>query len=279
MALAALLIGCAQLAPAGDVPANALAAPIAQAIDSAPLVLLGEQHDAPAHHALHAQVVRHLVAQGRLGGVVLEMADQGQDTRALPRTATAPAVQQALGWVEAAWPWDAYAPAVMAAVQAGVPVWGGNLPRAQMRDAMAQADLDATVPPAALQRLDAAMDSGHCGLLPASRWRAMTRIQIERDRRMAATLVQALSHARTAHGPQAVVVLITGATHADRSLGVPLHLQTLAPSQRVASLAWQADGAVTDAQARYDLTWVTAAPPAKDHCAGLRERAAPAATR
>jgi uncharacterized iron-regulated protein len=260
--------------------AAALPAAVAKVIasDAAPpssgpaWLLLGEQHDAAAHHALHAQTLQHLVTQGRLGAVVLEMAERGHDTRALPRSAPAPTVRQALAWDAAAWPWDAYAPAVMAAVQSGVPVWGGNLPRQHMRQAMANGALDASVPPTALTRLDAAMDAGHCGLLPPERWRSMARIQIARDREMAHTLLQALAHARATRGPQAVVVLITGATHADRSLGVPLHLQAMAPSESGLSLAWRAQGKQADPQARYDLTWLTPAPPERDPCAGLRER-------
>ncbi len=65
------------------------------------------------------------------------MAEEGSSTAHLDRTATEAQVQTALSWNDKGWPWSAYGPAVMAAVRAGVPVLGANLPRARMKDAMA----------------------------------------------------------------------------------------------------------------------------------------------
>ena len=47
---------------------------------------------------------------------------------------------------DADWPWADYGPVVMAAVRAGVPVAGANLPRAQTRTAMQDSTLDARLP-------------------------------------------------------------------------------------------------------------------------------------
>ena len=52
------------------------------------------------------------------------------------------AVQQALSWNDRAWPWANYGPAIMAAVRAGVPVEDANLPRARMKEAMGNLELD-----------------------------------------------------------------------------------------------------------------------------------------
>ena len=51
------------------------------------VLLLGEQHDAPTHPGLHANMVQGLVTQGQLAALVLEMADRGQDTRRVPQGA------------------------------------------------------------------------------------------------------------------------------------------------------------------------------------------------
>src|SRR3989344_106378 len=91
----------------------------------------------------------------------MEMAESGHSTQALPRDATDAQAQAALQWNDAAWPWKAYGPVVMAAVAAGVPVLGGNLPRAQMRAAMGEARWDQHLPaPALAQQHQALREHG-----------------------------------------------------------------------------------------------------------------------
>jgi uncharacterized iron-regulated protein len=236
--MAATLVGCASLPPAvrDALPADAL--------------LLGEQHDAPAHQRLHHDTVRALAARGQLAALALEMADQGTSTRGLPRDADEAAARQALGWNEQAWPWAPYGPSVMAAVRAGVPVLGANLPRSQMRAAMGDASLDQRLPPPALERQREAIRTGHCDLLPASQIAPMARIQIARDRAMAETVSQAVS----AREPGRSVVLIAGSAHVDPALGVPHHLAQQAAAMRVQAVTWPP------------------APPARDYCADLRRQ-------
>ena len=113
-------------------------------------LLLGEQHDAPEHQRWEADSVRWLAERGRLAALVIEMAEAGTGTNGLPPGANAAQVYAALRWNEAAWPWERYGPVVMAAVAAGVPVRGGNLPMSRMRAAMQDEALDGHLPPAAL---------------------------------------------------------------------------------------------------------------------------------
>lgn len=208
-------------------------------------ILLGEQHDAPAHQRLHREVIRLLAERGQLAAVAVEMAERGASTADLKRSADEDLVQSTLRWNEAAWPWRAYGPAVMAAVRAGVPVMGANLPRAAMRDAMANAFLDGQLPGPALKAQQQAIRNGHCQLLPESQIQPMTRIQIARDQAMAATLVQA-------RVPGKAVVLLAGAGHVDASLGVPQHLPKDFESR-------------SEALAGSDA-------PVKDHCEELRKQ-------
>lgn len=223
-----LLVGCA--APlAGSTP---------------DVLLLGEQHDAPEHQQLHRQAIQDLALSGRLAAVALEMAEQGASTAGLPPDAPESAVRAALRWDENAWPWQAYGPAVMAAIAAGVPVVGANLPRPSLRAIMADAALDNLLPGPALKAQQQAIRVGHCGLLPESQIGPMTRVQIARDRAMAQTLAQAAVAGKTA-------VLLAGAAHADPALGVPQHLP---PSLRVTSRSH------------------TPQPPKKDYCDDLRRR-------
>ncbi len=220
--------------------------------EEAPALLLGEQHDAPLHQQEHARAVGDLAARGRLAGLALEMAEQGAGTTNLPPSATEAAVRTALRWDEAGWPWAPYAPAVMAAVRAGVPVAGANLPRAKMRAAMADASLDGLLPAEALARQREAMRDGHCGLLPESQLGPMARIQVARDRAMAQTVAALAQQA----APGQRVVLLAGAAHVDAGLGVPRHLPATLGFQ---TQAWPAQ------------------PPKRDYCEDLRRSMAPAA--
>jgi uncharacterized iron-regulated protein len=180
-------------------------------------VLLGEQHDAADHARLQREWVESLIARRQLAGLAIEMAEQGTGTTALPADADESAVRAALRWNEQAWPWHRYRDAVMAAVRAGVPVLGANLPRARMSAAMADLQLDGALPGPAFRAQQDAIRVGHCELLPPAQIAPMTRVQIARDRAMAETVGQAAMPGRT-------VVLIAGAGHVDEALGVPRHL-------------------------------------------------------
>lgn len=253
----ALLLGCAAPArlPAGWPESLRPLLP-------ADVILLGEQHDAPAHQAMQAAAVQWLVAQGRLSALVLEMAEAGHSTQALPPSADESTVRAALGWDEQWWPWEHYAGAVMAAVRAGVPVFGGNLPRASMASAMSNTALDQLLPAAALADQRSAVREGHCDLLPEAQLPGMVRIQMARDQSMARTLAAA---------PRAAgqtVLLIAGGGHVLRSRGVPVYL----PKNLEVKVALaQAGQAKTAIESEADLTPVTAELPPQDACAPLRK--------
>lgn len=208
LAVASLLIaGCAAIS---TVPETA-------GIDA---VLIGEQHDAESHPRLHEQWVRTLASRGQLAALTIEMAEKGTTTAGLPRTATDEEVRAALKWNRGTnWRWERYGPAIMAAVRAGVPVLGGNLPREQLRDVMRDETLDVLLPGPALQAHQAAIRRGHCDMLPENQIMPMTRVQIARDIAMAQTLSASAAPGKTA-------LLLAGSAHVLPSLGVPQHLPT-----------------------------------------------------
>jgi uncharacterized iron-regulated protein len=185
--------------------------------DEVAVLLLGEQHDAPTHQKLHADVLQSLASRERLAAVVIEMAEQGRSTAGLLPDAAEDQVKEALRWPARGWQWSDYGPAVMVAVRAGVPVLGGNLPRERMRTAMDDAALEALLPAESLRAQRDAIRVGHCDLLPETQLGPMTRVQIARDRAMAETLVKAVTPGKT-------VVLLAGSGHVDPQLGVPRHL-------------------------------------------------------
>lgn len=210
----------------------------------ADVILIGEQHDAPEHQQTHRQVIEALAGRGVLAAVALEMAEQGHTTAGVARDASEAQVKAALAWEEAGWPWAAYGPAVMAAVRAGVPVLGANLPRSQMRAAMADTLLDAGVPADVLQAQREAVKSGHCDLLPDTQVGPMVRIQLARDQTMAKVLAQAVAPGKT-------VLLLAGGRHVDELLGVPRYLP---------------------AGVRARSEHLPEQPPKKDYCEELREQ-------
>jgi uncharacterized iron-regulated protein len=228
-------------------------------------VLYGEQHDQIDHQRQAAGQVRALANKGRLGAVVIEMAERGRSTAGVPATASAQQARDALAWNDKAWPWAQYGDIVMAAVAAGVPVHGGNLPRAEMPAAMQDATLDAAVSAAVRDKLARAVADGHCGLLPEAQTPVMVRIQIARDRAMANTLRDAAAGART--GQQ--VLLFGGAQHAARDRGVPRHL--LAAGVAASNLRSIAFGDAPQ-DLEFDARLPAAVTPQPDHCEQFKQQ-------
>ena len=258
VALAVSLAACA-FTPLVPPYSDASRARRLQELLPADIILLGEQHDAADHQQVHRIVVEALAAKNSLAALALEMASQGQSTVALARNASEDAVRQALQWNNAGWPWSAYGPAVMAAVRAGVPVIGANLPPARLRQAMARTELDAVLAAPALKAQQQNIRTGHCDLLPESQIAPMTRVQIARDLAMADTLAKAVQAGKT-------VVLLAGGGHVDRSLGVPLHL---APGLKVKAVLIRPEiqTDLSESVSNFDAIWPAQAAPVVDYCA------------
>ena len=256
---ATVIAGCSLFPPGADAPVSRRVSALLP-VDA---LVLGEQHDAPEHHVIERETVEALVARGQLAALALEMAEEGRSTAHVATTASEAQVQAALDWNDKAWPWTSYGPAVMAAVRAGVPVVGANLPRARMKDAMADVSLDVQLNGEAYTAQQDAVREGHCKLLPESQIIPMTRIQVGRDRAMAQTIVKARQPGKT-------VLLIAGAGHAVRTLGVPQHLPD---DVKVASVRLLASSTNEVAAGEYDKTWQTPQLPEKDYCAELRQPA------
>lgn len=237
-----------------------------RALLPADIVLLGEQHDAAEHHGLEHGVVQALVRRNALAALVVEMAERGRDTTGLPTSASAAQVRRALAWNDAGWPWSAYGPAIMAAVRAGVPVLGGNLPHARMRPAMQETELDRLLSAAALAVQHERIREGHCNTLPEARIAPMARIQVARDRSLAGVALQRRRPGRT-------VLVIAGNGHVERGLGVPVHLPG---SVRVAVISMRAGAPSGDhaSSPAVDLLWQTPATPPHDYCGRLRAQPA-----
>jgi uncharacterized iron-regulated protein len=152
----------------------------------------------------------------------------------------------------------------MLAVRAGVPVLGANLPREQMRAAMDKRELDLLLKGPALKAQQQRIRIGHCEQLPENQITPMTRIQIARDISMAQTVAGASVRGKT-------VLLLAGASHVDRVLGVPQHLR---PELKAIAIGMVADPAqeASEMPARFDALWPALPAPEVDHCADFKLR-------
>ena len=247
-------------APAPTAEHNAL-----DGLTPADVWLLGEQHDAPAHQARQREVLNSLQTSGKLAALVIEMAERGGSTQGLPPDAGEPEVQEALRWPTsqaAGWDWAVYGPLVMQAVRAGVPVLGGNLPRAELRAAMQDSSLDHRLAPAAWREQQTQIREGHCQLLPETQVVPMTRVQVARDLAMANAI-------EAAQEPGKTVLLVAGNQHVRRDLGVPQFLRAGLRSTVVLMASEHPEDAAKES-ATADRVWRTEPLPKRDHCAEFK---------
>jgi len=239
-------------------------AQLVRQLAAVPRVLVGEKHDNPDHHALQLWLMRALQAQRTQGSLLLEMLQPEQQARvdAVEGQAQLPNdLPKALGWQEG-WDWQLYGPIVREALSSHIPLLAANLTLGEMRQAYRQptalqgAQSNAPMVKAALLEQ---VRAGHCNLLPESQLPAMLAVQQQRDRRIAERLLAAPEPA----------LLFTGAYHARKDLGVPLHLADLGAEGQSKVLLLAEVGEQVEA-GMADYVWYTAAMPAQDYCAQLR---------
>jgi len=258
-----IALALAGAAVAGEITAADLAS------QSAEVVILGEIHDNPVHHANQAEAVRHLAPKA----LVFEMLTPEQAAKVTPDLrADAGALGAALGWEASGWPdFGMYHPIFMAAPEAriyGAAVPDADLPRAMTDGAAAVFGDEAgrfglTEPLAAddLAARVAEQDEAHCKAMPAAMLPGMVEVQRLRDAAFARTALRALADTG---GPVAV---ITGSGHARTDTGIPAALRKAAPGVTVVSLGQveRGDGVPTDGLP-YDVWIVTEAAERPDPC-------------
>jgi uncharacterized iron-regulated protein len=229
-------------------------------------LIIGEQHDNADHHAAQLWLLRSIGEQRPQGSLLLEMLTPDQQPRVdQVRLATTPPADLpgALGW-EDGWDWNLYGPIVRFALTQPYPMLAANLTSAEIRTfyrdppvlkgARSNAESVKTV------LLEQISDS-HCGLLPESQMPAMLAVQQQRDRRMAERLLAAPTPS----------LLLAGAWHARKDVGVPLHVVDLRATVAPTVLMLAEQGAeVTAAMA--DYVWYTPATPKQDYCEQMRKQ-------
>lgn len=230
-------------------------------------LLVGEQHDNPDHHALQLWLSRELSKRRAQGSVLMEMLNRDQQAKVDQAQAAVHEGQvmadpfDALAW-QPGWDWSLYGPLVLHQLRQPYPLLAANLDRAEIMQIYRQRPLlqgERSSAAGVQERLLSDIRASHCGLLPDSQLPAMLAVQQQRDRRMAETLLAA---------PQPSL-LLAGAFHVRKDLGVPLHLIDLGARNATAVLILAEVGRSVDASMA-DYVWYTAAQPEQDHCAKLR---------
>jgi uncharacterized iron-regulated protein len=239
---------------------------LVERLASVPRVLVGEQHDNPDHHAVQLWLLRELAAQRPQGSLLMEMLNPDQQAKvdaaqAATRAGQPPADSyQALAW-QANWDWGVYGALVNYALRQPYPLLSANLDRAQIMQIYKQRPTlsgEASTTQAVQATLLEDIRQSHCGMLPESQMPAMLAVQQQRDRRMAERLMAAPTPA----------LLLAGAFHVRKDLGVPLHLKDLGAGQGNAVLILAEVGKTVTAE-NADYVWYTAAQPEQDYCANF----------
>lgn len=214
-----------------------------QAARTADIVLLGETHDSPEHHALQLKVLAGLATAMPPPVLVMEQFDLGQQARldAIMNATDTP--QQKLDALQAlmdpGWDWAGYQPLLATAVQYRLRIVAANIAREALRDIgrkglaalgageTARLGLEQGWRPAQQAQLASDVAESHCGALPPAAVIAIALSQRVRDAIMADRLLTA--------GP-ATVVAILGRGHVRRDLAVPLYLAARAPQRSVLAI-------------------------------------------
>lgn len=249
-------------------------------------ILLGETHDNRRHHAIQAQVIDSLHAAQRAASVSFEMINDAQGEVLQSReTGTADELIAALRRIEDKWPYARdYRTVFESVLRAGFTLRAANLRQDTIRRIARQGEtelphsIQAHLKQAqfSAQQQRAQLDdivSAHCNMLPANAAQPMVTVQRVRDAVMSLSMLESLAP---------VKVLIAGAGHVRKDIGVPFYL--FSHSGNVRSLALGLIEVSSDldkpqayserwggAALPFDFVWFTPRAERADPCATLRE--------
>ncbi len=204
----------------------------------ADVVILGEVHDNPQHHANQAA----LVAKIQPTALVFEMLTPAQSGLITPKLrGDQAALEKVLNWANSGWPDFAMYYQIMEAAPKAA-IFGANLPRGEVRKAVSEGaaavfgdeagtyGLEIPLPPEEQTARQDFQMAAHCDALPEELLSGMVEAQRLRDATIAKETIWAFI---LTNGP---VVVITGNGHARINWGVPPSIHRAAPRLSVISL-------------------------------------------
>jgi uncharacterized iron-regulated protein len=234
------------------------------------VLVIGETHDNPAHHAEQAERVEDFAPSA----LVFEMLTAAQAAAVTPEVrGDEDKLRAAIGWAESGWPdFSMYYPIFAAAPEARI--YGAGLTRAAARGAMTEGvasrfggdpatyGLDTPLPAREQDAREAQQMKAHCDALPEEMLPGMVRVQRLRDAMLARATVTAQ---RETGGPVAV---ITGNGHARKDWGMPAILSEVAPGLDVHVVGQAEDGRPVPGD--FDEVVSAPAPDREDPCEAFR---------
>lgn len=246
-----------------------------ESLSAADVVVVGEVHDNPAHHANQAAIVAAL----KPGALVFEQLTPDLADAYRPEMLGDPgALEAAFDWNERGWPdFTMYYPIFAAAPDAAI--FGGGTERDKVRDAMADGAAAVFGSGAGLFGLDraysdevqalreAGQQEAHCNALPPEMLPGMVQAQTYRDAVLARTVIAAY-HESVARAGWAPVVVITGNGHARTDWAVPSMLKLAMPDLAVVSIGQSEEEPPEGGL--YDHWLVTEAAERPDPCEAFR---------
>jgi uncharacterized iron-regulated protein len=214
------------------------------------IVLLGEVHDNPHHHAARGFLIDAL--ESARSALVLEhvRADQQgaldrfeREHAARPEAAAAAELFRLLAWERSGWPAQEMFLPLLARAHGPrrLPLLAGDPPRDAVRAVARQGlaalpagevsrlGLERPLEPALHEALLAELEASHCGLVPRAAFAAMAEAQRYRDAHQAAVLAQAA-------GRRGSAVLLAGNGHVRADRGVPHHLRRGPTGRRIVAV-------------------------------------------
>lgn len=244
------------------------------------LVLVGEKHDNPEHHARELLLLQAL-QNGPKTRLVLEMLDEQQsgNINTLSSASSDTEIRKQLNWNDRNWPWQDYGPLISTALKNGNQLRTGNLSKPVLMQIYQSGVPDqprlstvSEIPEAIRTTIRQQVYESHCRTMPIDQMGPMTDIQISRDASMAYALTHQL-------GEQMQSILITGAFHARKDTGVAQHLQKLTSEAVTSILLTETDEAIKTVGDAVklntgvtDYVWFTSRSEEKDYCAALQQQ-------
>ncbi|MFZ6657793.1 ChaN family lipoprotein [Undibacterium sp. TJN19] len=244
---------------------------------SGKILLLGEVHDNPDGHKQRFEALQKMVQDGWRPAIAMEQFDretQAALSKAQAECADADCVINAAGGKR--WEWPYYRPVIALALQYKLPLLAANVSRSDASQVMREGfksvldkasittyRLDQALPQDLISGQQQAIETGHCGKIPAAMVQSMVNAQVVRDVWMAKILADHASRG---------VVLLAGNGHVRRDLGVPrwLSASELAGTQVHGYIEPESVQAEATASKIYDATHVIPPHARIDPCEAIK---------
>lgn len=250
---------------------------LVRSLRDADVIGLGEAHDNPTHHAIQAQVLRRLVAEGVRPIVAFEMLSEDQQPavdEAMIEARPQDELDRRFRWTASGWPdFAAYYPLFVVAQEHGLPVLAADLDASIRRtlarvgrgalsdDERARVVSQLPPDPGREATLRESLQTAHCGVLSGDVLDRLTDAWHARNVVMARRVARAVAPGRP-------VVLITGRAHLELA-AVPGQVAAIRPGTRTRVLDL-VEQSVSAPLPNASAVWTTPSLSRPDRCDELR---------